>query len=376
MNKKYDTLYARDSLNNVRVWSMEQESDKYRTISGLQDGQLVTSEWTVAIPKNEGKRNSTTGVQQAESEIKNRYKKQLKTGYFENICDIDQEAYFQVMLAKSYEDYKHKIDWKTGIGVQIKFNGGRIVARKDGLFTRKGERYQSLPHLEQGLKPFFEIYPEAVLDGEGFNYDLRERLNEIMSLLRKTVHISPDDLAKSKELIKFYVYDGALDQASLSLGYLERKQKLDQAFAKLGGISVIGKVATEVIHSEKELENLYGKFINDNHEGAIIRILNQPYQNKRSNYLLKYKPVDDSEAVIQDILEGEGNWSGTGKVIMLKWGNREFNATFKGTHEEAKQFLQDKLKWVGKEITFEYNGLTGLGIPNYARVDIQNCLKK
>lgn len=376
MNKKYPTIYARDSLNNVRVWSMEQEGNKYRTISGLQDGQLVTSEWTVALPKNEGKKNATDGSKQAESEIKNRYKKQLKTGYFENISNIDNNCYFQVMLAKSYEDYKSKIDWKTGVGVQIKFNGGRIVAQKNGLFTRKGERYQSLPHIEEALKPFFALYPDAVLDGEGFNYELRERLNEIMSLLRKTVHLSEKDLAKSKELIKFYVYDGALDKKFLGDDYLVRKASIDSAFAKLGGVSVVGEVATTHVHSEKELESLYSEYLKDNHEGAIIRVLNQPYQNKRSNYLLKYKPVDDSEAVIQDIIEGVGNWSGTGKVVMLKWGERTFNATFKGTHEEAKQFLQEKSKWVGKEITFEYNGLTGLGIPNYARVDINNCLKK
>ena len=62
---KYPDLYTRDSLGNVRVWHMEQDDDKYRTISGLLEGEKVTSEWTVAKPKNMGKKNETTGSMQA-----------------------------------------------------------------------------------------------------------------------------------------------------------------------------------------------------------------------------------------------------------------------------------------------------------------------
>ena len=57
------------------------------------------------------------------------------------------------------------------------------------------------------------------------------------------------------------------------------------------------------------------------------------------------------------------------------WVDSSKEATFKGTREEAVQFLKDKKKWVGKTVTFLYNGLTGLGTPNYARVDIRNCTK-
>lgn len=66
---KYSNLYTRDSLGNVRVWYMEQEGDKYRTTSGLLDGEKVTSEWTVAKPKNVGKRNETTGEQDRKSVV-------------------------------------------------------------------------------------------------------------------------------------------------------------------------------------------------------------------------------------------------------------------------------------------------------------------
>ena len=48
------------------------------------------------------------------------------------VKNIDEDKFFQVMLAKVFKDYKDKIDWSIGVGVQIKYNGGRIVATKDG----------------------------------------------------------------------------------------------------------------------------------------------------------------------------------------------------------------------------------------------------
>ena len=83
----------------------------------------------------------------------------------------------------------------------------------------------------------------------------------------------------------------------------------------------------------------------------------------------------DDEAVIVNILEGNGNWSKTGKIITLKWKGEVFNATFKGTYEDGVLFLKEKNRWIGKIVTFLYNNLTGLGVPNFARVDYRNCLK-
>ena len=168
---------------------MEQENNKYRSTSGQIDGQKTISQWTISEPKNFGKANATSAVEQCTLEIEAKYKKQLKSGgYYEHQSDIDKEQFFQVMLAKNFVDYKDKLDWKSGVGVQIKYNGGRMIATKTGLWTRKGEKYVSAPHIEEALKPFFLKYPDAILDGEGYNYPLREKLNEIMKLLRKTVH--------------------------------------------------------------------------------------------------------------------------------------------------------------------------------------------
>ena len=372
---KYNTLYSRDSTGNIRIWYIEQEGDKYRTTSGIDNGGLVTSEWTTALPKNEGKKNATTGEEQATKEIESKYKKQLKTGYTENINQVDTcQEYFQVMLAKSYDDHKDKIDWSKGVVVQVKYNGARCVATKDGLFTRKGERYISVPHISKALEWAFKDTPDLVLDGELFNYDLRGELNELMSLVRKTKNATPEDIKRSAEIVKFYIYDA--QSARLKSKNYNRRLITTDMVINSSRSEYLQPVQTWVVHSEKECDDLYASFVAEGHEGAMIRIIDAPSEHKRSKFLLKRKPEDDDEGVILKIIEGEGNWKGTAKTATIKWKDKEFDATFRGSHEQCIKILNSPKDWVGKEVTFLYNGLTGRGTPNFARIDVNNCFKR
>ena len=249
----------------------------------------------------------------------------------------------------------------------------RCVATKSGLFTRKGEKYLSCPHIEKSLAPFFEKYPDAVLDGELFNNDLRQQLNEISKLIRRTVNISQDDLDRSEKLVRYYIYDGYDFGINKDCCYKERKKWIDSNV--VSSYKYAMPVKDFAINSESDLDKYYSSFIDDGHEGVMLRYSNMGYEHKRSKNLLKVKPEDSEEAVIVDIKEGTGNWSGTGKTITLDWNGKIFDASFKGSYEEAAQFFKERKKWIGQNVEFLYNGLTGKGTPNFARVDGNNCLK-
>jgi ATP-dependent DNA ligase len=372
--KKHPTLYARDSIGNIRVWYMEQEEGQYRTVAGLLDGERVTSEWTLAKPKNKGKKNETNAEQQASSEVDSRYKKQRKTGYFDRKEDVDQAKYVEPMLAKLYKDYHEEIELEEGEWLmQCKLNGMRCVATKDGLFTRKGERYVSCPHIEEALRPFFNEHPTAVLDGELFNNDLRQRLNEISKLIRKTVHITDEDLKRSKELVHYYIYDGYGFGLDKDHPYHERKQWIDSNV--IGHYTHVAKVKDVPVLSKDDLNKHYEAFVEEGHEGAILRHRGMKYEHKRSRNLLKVKPEMDSEAKILKVIEGSGNWGGTAKTATLDWDGKVFDATFKGTQEQLRDVLKKKSDWIGRTVTFLYNDTTGLGTPNFARIDGDNCFK-
>jgi ATP-dependent DNA ligase len=241
---------------------MEQTGNKYRTHSGLQDGQIVVSEYTTVESKNAGKSNATTEIFQATREIDAKYKKQLKTGYHEDVSNIDTLSYVEPMLAQPLHKLSKQPDFKKDKwGMQCKFNGNRCVATKDGLFTRTGEKYYSVSHIENSLASFFEKHPTAVLDGELFNNDLRQQLNEISKLIRKTVHIEEIDLIKSEKLVRFYLYDGYnfdnendkfLDEIA---SYAERKMWIDVNVVSC--YPYLCKVDTIIVQSKDHMMEIF-----------------------------------------------------------------------------------------------------------------------
>lgn len=343
---------------------------------------MVTSDWTVCEGKNSGKTNETSGVSQAEAEVLAKYKKQRKTGYALSEKDAAKgTSYVEPMLAKELDDYIKKIDFTKGVLIQNKYNGCRCVATlEDGkvvLKSRKGELWVSVPHINKDLESFFKKYPASVLDGELYNYDLREKLNELMKLVRKTKDISAEDLRKSEQMVRFYIYDGYdmdLDGGlTPDVGYSTRKDWIDETIPKYS--KHYRKVKTTLVRSMPDVDKIYESFLADGEEGAIIRITDSPYENKRSKYLLKYKPQNDDEAVIMDLIEGTGNWSKTAKTATLKWKGMTFDATFLKSYELGVERLKNKKDWIGKTATFLYTGLTGLGTPQYARIDPENCFK-
>lgn len=378
MNKNYPTLYSQDTNGNIRIWYMEQKGNLYRTHSGVKDSEnIVTSDWSTAESKNVGKKNETDAVEQASAEIEAKYKKQLKTGYHKNESDAALgTAYIEPMLAQTLHKLSKNPDYASGNwALQCKFNGNRCVASKAGLFTRKGERYISVPHIENELKPFFDKYPGAVLDGELFNNNLRQQLNEISKLIRKTKHIEATDLIESEKLVRFYIYDGygfneILEENSR---YSTRKEWIDMHVTPK--YKYLEQVKTTVVKSEQEMLTLFNELINDQQEGAILRNLTGGYEHKRSKNLVKVKTEEDDEAIIVDITDGDGNWKGAATNVTLTWNDKTFDGVFKGNYARRAEILKNKKDWIDKTVTFLYMGFTGLGTPNYARVDPDNCFK-
>jgi ATP-dependent DNA ligase len=197
-------LYKRSSNGKIETWQIFVDGDGFYTVAGQLGGKLSTSAKTKCQGKNLGKKNETTAEQQAELEAKAKCDKKLKDGYVVDLSQVDEVTKLVPQLAKVYGDYKDKV--KFPVISSEKMDGTRLLASKNGLFTRNGEKYVSIPHIYEALKPVFEQYPDLVLDGEAFNLELKDNFNKIISLVKKKKPTA-EELAESKELIKFYIFD-------------------------------------------------------------------------------------------------------------------------------------------------------------------------
>jgi DNA ligase-1 len=378
--KTLPTLFSRTSTGAIQTWQMIVDGNKYYSITGQQDGKKIENEPTVCEGKNIGKKNETSPSEQAYSEAEAKWDKKSKTGYTTDVSKIDEcTSYVEPMLAKNFEDRLDKIDWKKGVFVQNKYNGNRATAQLENgqvvLKTRKGELWASVPHINDDLIKFFSKYPLAILDGELFAESLVSSLNELARIVRREKDFTVEQIKRSEELVRFWVYDGYgfSDKLGQSSKYEERKLWIDENLPKFS--RYYRHVETVECHSFDEVNLVYKKYISEGQEGAIIRIKGSQYENKRSSFLLKWKPEMDAEGIIVSLHEGDGNWAGAAKTATIQWNGKTFDATFTKSYELGVDRLNNPEKWIGKTVTFLYNDLTGLKIPNFARINPLDCFK-
>jgi len=396
------TLYKLDVRGGLRQWTIRVEGNSYWSEQGTYGGKIVSYTPTVVSGKNQGRSNATTAQEQAFLEARAKWVKQTERGYVENIDDVEKPApLYKAMLAQKFED---RVDDLTfPVYTQPKLDGIRCIVRKEnGVIvakSRAGKAFDTIPHIVERLEQFFEKNPNAILDGELYNHDLKDNFNKIISLVRKKKPVrSANDtdksfnkklttfkvsLAESKEMIQYWVYDapkvGDLDESD---SFISRFHPLMHQM-RITGISrpkmlpgPLGpweeKFPPIVIVQTNSCEDLdtvdlrYREYTADGYEGQMVRV-DGPYENKRSKGLLKRKEFMDSEYLVIDIHEGLGNRTGTAKNLICKdeKSGKTFHSNIKGTFEYLTEILENKDNYIGKYATIKYFELTPDGIPRF-----------
>jgi len=363
IEKIYPQLYSRDTTGNIRVWFMEQNNGRYRTHSGVQNGQFTITEWTTAEGKNAGKLNETTDVDQATKEIQSKYKKQRETGYFDDIKDVDKFQYFQPMLAHKYLEHKDNIVWTNGNYISPKLDGVRAIITKDGAFSRNGKRFSSFPHILRELKPLFDKCPNFIFDGEVYTHKLNDNFDKIISLARKTKP-TPQDLIESEANLQYWIFDCPSIKGTYHERYTHLKKLILENYRDNKWIRLC---IHTLIKTDDEIEPALQEWLVHGFEGLMLNTYDGLYECKRSANLLKYKLFIDEDFEIVDIVEGIGNRSGMfGKAVLKDKNGKKFKANARGNENYYIKLLKEKNDFIGKIATVRYQNLTpDEGVPRF-----------
>ena len=321
-------------------------------------------------PKNVGKANETSPLDQARSEVESRINKQLDKGYVRT----EEEAKLPAtnasgrkmpMLAEKYQDIaEDKIDWDNAYD-QPKLDGHCCLQEK-GLYSRQGKDIH-LPHITAALEEMG--LSNLPLHGELYIHGMP--LKDIGSLIKKP--------RAESEQVEYHIYDLVLD-----LPFAKRHVMLAAAFggqafsAQLQGSGPIKLVQTVKVDSPEARVVMNKKWVAMGYEGDMLRQGLEHYRDgKRSFQTLKGKLRDDHEFVVAGYEEGApyiARDPETKAVIDIKrvpvWvlkvgdgtGNT-FKATAHGTHEEKHQQWLDRESKIGKLLTVSHLGYTPDGIP-------------
>ena len=357
-----DPLYKRDSKGKVRIWTMEvgynnDNEAGIRTISGLVDGQKVTSAWNLTEAKNVGRSNATTAKTQAEFEAQAEWTKNVDKDYFVDVNAIDSYTAFKPMLAHDFT----KTPVTSGI-TQPKLDGIRMVVNTRGLYSRSNKEIVAVPHIAEVLADFIKEHPTVTLDGELYNHELKDNFQKITSLVRKTVNLGADELAESKKLVQYHIYD-MFDSANPDMTFMQRYNWIQKNVHLVNKKAVgIHLVASAICETTEEIDVMYGEYTTAGYEGQMVR-QDAVYENKRSKGLLKRKEFITEEYEVVQVHEGQGNWAGYAKRLTLKMPNgTTFSSGIRGSQAKLKELLENpNIDWA----TCRYFELSNDGVPRF-----------
>jgi ATP-dependent DNA ligase len=359
------TLYKRDSSGKIRTWFATTAGAIYTITSGTQGGKSTTSKPTICEPKNVGRSNETTADEQCQAEVEALYTKKLKTGYFENIEDVDSGTALFPMLAFRYDDLKKPLPFgKERIFAQPKLDGIRNIGRQDGNFSRKAEEFLTFPQVTGALRPIHEIFPNLSFDGELYSHHLQDDLPKINSVVKKKKPTA--EHLEQASALQYHVYD-FYNSDDPGMPFSERTEFLEELYERyLEGHPSFQLVETNPVESQDYLDFLYAKWRKEGYEGQIIR-RDAPYEPaKRPQALIKRKEYIDREFEVVDILEGKGNWSGAAKTVVYRnptIAGDTFETGLAGTYEDNVKILAEKSKYIGGEGTVAFFKFSPYGVP-------------
>lgn len=401
------TLFKRDKKGKLLQWSIEHDDKSYWTESGQVGGKLTATLPTFVEQKYVGKSNETSLEQQVQNEVASKIQKQLDLGY--TYEEPGEESRFEVSLAHKYQDRLEKNKLEFPYIVEPKLDGIRCYIKKVGseikMFSRKHKEFVSCPHIKENkfVREFFYRHPDAILDGELYNHELKDDFNKIVSLVKKT-KLKQEDLKASAELVQYHCFDVYYaDTPALSYrnrkiclacflhdtfgvgkdGFLQENVHIDEVYFVGLSFSVSEEgtswyIATKNAVTEDDAEELIAKYVAQGYEGIMLK-RSVPYFFGRSFDMLKYKKFSDKEYRIVDFEEGKGNLAGIAAAVICETEDgQQFKAGVAGTQEYAAELFANRAAYVGSWATIKYQALTPAkdgkgGVPRFGKMfEIRN----
>lgn len=266
--------------------------------------QRVITPTYVKKGKNIGRANETNVFCQTLRDALGKHNKQLKKAKTESVEGTTTR--YPPMLAQLIKD-KYVFRAAKHVYVQRKYNGVRAVITLDTLagppaqqvaimYSRKTKLYPVFDYIKVEWLPVLKYYweegKELYIDGEIYKHGMP--LQDISGYARRET--PSDDDPK----LNFMVYDLFLANAP-KMPFSERLALLNEIFKNFTHFEYSVQAETFIAHNMEEVNALYKRFLEENYEGAMIR-LDAPYKYSYNDYhapvLLKMKPVYDEEYTV------------------------------------------------------------------------------
>jgi ATP-dependent DNA ligase len=365
---RFIPLFKLSAINKWRMWQIG-----FDGISNLEiincycdTGKKVTPLFTPVEPKD-----GRTMFEQALLQARHRYKEKIHNGYTPS-CSLDRPMP-QGMKANKYKEGMIK---KWPVATQAKLDGIRFMIYNNngelsGL-TYANNEYNHLDHIMNEIRDFLIYLPEnTVLDGELYKHGFK--FQQISSIVRRVVN-----LHEKRDEIEFHIYDLNYTTESGKPTFDERYNTLIEAYKKYledGNVNTkFFILSSNLAYSHEDIVEQHNFYLSLGYEGTIIKKIaylgsseaereSACYKKGRCNNILKYKDFFEEEGIIIDVEEAKGTEQGCAVFKVQDIRGNIFGLRMAETFEQRREYLQNKDKVIGKEITYKYQTLSPYGVP-------------
>jgi hypothetical protein len=351
-------LYKTDVHGNIREWSIGFDGVEFLMMSHGIVNENDTSSIRTDCSKIELNNSGRNILEQALLDARSRHNYKCNHGYAE-LTQQNEIRTLSPMLANKYDPNKNVIKDKEEVVVNPKLDGIRMLALfsrgKIHKYSRGGIKRVNLKHFDKDLQSLARLLGDVTFDGEIFNLNMN--YTQIQSLaqsgwLEGKEHLGKDDA----EQLEYWIYDIHF-QTYPMLDYRQRWTLLHDLYYK----TFTGRTDMKVLlcpqnhaASKADIQYCHQAYIAAGYEGTIIRKLNVPYKEGRSNNLLKYKDYLTDEGIVIDICSGSGTQDGVGYLVLQDRFGNVFNCNYRTDINSKRAWLVDKSTMLGKIVTFKF----------------------
>ena len=258
---------------------------------------------------------------------------------------------FDVALAQKFEEKRLK--GKSEVAVEPKLDGIRCFAIVENgaalLYARSGKL---ISNFDETIGVELAKLPEGCYDGEIMGKDF-------IALMRQAYR--KENVVTDGTYLSLFDYIPMSEWKSRtsSMTCRDRYCELYDNLTSIEGLKYLRYIPRYVVPADYDsIKSWHDDFVQQGHEGAMIKDLDAPYKFGRGPEVMKLKAFHDVDLKIEKLIEGTGKHSGKLGSVVVNYHGVEVQVGSGFSDELRESIWPDPDSFVGRMIEVRYQEVT------------------